>query len=234
MRKRSFLLSLAAGLLACSFGTMNAMAGSVLNEDEGTYSFTITSEGGGKVSVAYSDVLLTTINEAPVPGGSIASTFDTANLTTNLTGAFGPFTTYSITEPNSAVKVFGTPGPSVISSVDLEDTQLTATAVVGFFNLNGTVVLGSPASEILQTTSTGTTEYDFSQFATPGDITLTYNKVGANFAALIAGPAGHSISGTGGFTELAIVPEPASMALLGIGMSCLFAFRRFVRSNYVA
>ena len=45
MSKRSFLLSLAAGFLACSFGAMNATAGTVeVFQDAGTFSFVLTGQ----------------------------------------------------------------------------------------------------------------------------------------------------------------------------------------------
>jgi hypothetical protein len=79
MRKRSFFLAVAVGLLACSVGPMDARAGTVMvNEDEGTLSVSMTSNGAGEVTTVYSNVLLTTINGALIPTGSIASTFDTA------------------------------------------------------------------------------------------------------------------------------------------------------------
>lgn len=238
MRKRSFSMALSLGLMACSFGAMNARAGTVaVTQDAGTYSFTVTSEGAGKLQIAYSDVLLTSINGSPIAGGSIASTFATEAVTATVISAVtlpivGTITSYSISQPVSGVETLGT-GSGVSSSAVLYDTQITGLTYTGFLNLTGTVTLGSPPKALLQTTTTGSTVYDFSTFIPPASIALTFNKVGANFAALIADPPGHTITGTGGFTQLA-VPEPSSMALLGIGMSCLFALRRYVKWNDVA
>ena len=78
----------------------------------------------------------------------------------------------------------------------------------GFLNLNGSIT--SVSSALLETTATAPTIYDFSPFSSGGSIALTYNKVGADFADVIA--HGGTITGTGGFTEVA-VPEPGSMAL---------------------
>ncbi len=61
---------------------------------------------------------------------------------------------------------------------------------------------------------------------------LTFNQVNVDFAALIAG--GGTVTGTGGFSEAASVPEPTSMALLGIGMTAVFAFRRYFKRNTIA
>ncbi len=59
-------------------------------------------------------------------------------------------------------------------------------------------------------------------------MSLTYNKVDADFATVIAN--GGTITGTGAFTEVGnVVPEPSSIALLGIGLSGVLAFRRYFK-----
>ena len=75
------------------------------------------------------------------------------------------------------------------------------------------------------------TIYDFSGMS-GGTMTLTYNAGGVDFASVIA--HGGSVTGTGGFTEITSVPEPSSMALLGVGMTAIFAFRRYFKRASVA
>jgi hypothetical protein len=224
MRQRSFLFALAAGLLACSFGPLSARAGTVLvTEDEGTFSFNMTSDGKGDVTFSYSNVLLTTINDSLISTGSIASTFDTATVQVLSTVSAPPFTTYTMTETTPGQKIYGT-GAGSIDSAILDNQVVNATAVnPGFLNLNGTIT--SVVSPLLETTATSPTVYSFADFASGNHITLTYNKVNADFASVIAN--GGTITGTGGFTAVASVPEPASMALLGVGMTCLLAYRRY-------
>ena len=60
-------------------------------------------------------------------------------------------------------------------------------------------------------------------------MSLTYNQAGVDFAAIIA--SGGSVTGTGGFSELATAPEPTSFSLLGIGMTAFLAYRRFVQAD---
>jgi len=231
MRKRSFLLAVAAGLLACSFGTMNAMAGTVnVYEDAGTFSFSLTSTGGGSFTIDYSNALLTTINNSAIPTGSIEATLP-ASAPHQVTSAVttGIFTSYTITQPAPNLKEFGT-GPGAIQTAILEYELSTGSAVnPGFLNLSGTIF--AVPSPFLQTTATGSTIYDFSAYANGATITRTYTSVGADFAAVIAN--GGTISGTGAFSD-AVVPEPSSMALLGIGMSCLIAARRYFKRRHSA
>lgn len=230
MRRRSFLLALAAGLLACSFGSMNATAGTVpVFQDAGTYNFTLTSNGAGQVTISYSDVLLTQINGPVSP--LIASTLGTTTLDVTNTVSAPPLTSYTLSQPTAGSKTFGTGG---ILTATL-DYKLTGGFAInpGFLNLVGSVT--SVPAPLLETTGTSPTIYDFSPFSTPGNVmTMSYTEAGANFAAVIA--SGGTISGTGGFSEIAAtaVPEPSSLALLGIGMTAFLAYRRVFKRSVVA
>jgi hypothetical protein len=232
MRNRRILLALAAALLACSFGTINAMAGTVpVFEDAGTFSFVLSApKGGGSFTIDYSNALLSTINFAAIPTGSIDALLPPAapHTVTSAT-TVGSNTFYTITQPAPNIKEFGV-GPGAILTASLEYELNTGVAVnPGFLNLSGLIT--AVPGPFLQTMATGSTIYDFSAYASGAEITRTYTAVGANFAAVIAN--GGTITGTGAFADLALVPEPTSMALLGIGVSCMIAARRYFRQRSV-
>jgi hypothetical protein len=76
--------------------------------------------------------------------------------------------------------------------------------------------------------------YDFSPFGAPGGTinftftATTFTGAGVNSFASLFTHAGATATGSGAFSQIA-VPEPASMSLLGIGMSGFFALRRFFK-----
>jgi hypothetical protein len=236
MNRRLLFLMLAAGLLVCGFGATRATAGTVhVTETEGTYNFVLTSDGAGHVSITYSLASITAINGAAIATGPIAATFSgdalTVTSTTTTTIPFsGALTSYTFGESPPGTQSFGT-GAGAISVATLSDS--VAGGFTGpstqFLNLVGGVT--GAVAPILETTVTSPTTYDFSNFNAGGAIAMSFNKVGANFAAVIS--HGGTISGTGGFTELDAVPEPASMALLGIGMTGFFAYRRFLKRKAI-
>jgi hypothetical protein len=230
MHKRLFLLSLAAGLLACSFGTMNAMAGSVsVTEDGGTFNFTLTASGHGTFTIAYSDELLTTINKVAIPTGLIAAELPSSTVhTVTSTTTSGPFTSYTLTQATPSQENFGV-GSGAILTAALQYNLTAGGTFTGFLGLTGNTT-GVP-STLLETSATTPTIYNFSPFLNGGEITQTYTKTSADFAGVLA--RGGTITGTGAFTDQAVVPEPTSVALLGIGVSCFFVFRRCLKSNVV-
>lgn len=240
MSKRSFLMALAAGLLAWSFGATGATAGTILvNADQGTFNFTLTANGAGNITIVYSNVLLTGVTPVTGPPVTFApgiesqlhGTGGSESVNVLTTVSAPPLTSYTFMDVTPGIKDFGI-GTDAIQTASLQYQVTTGSAVnPGFFNLNANVL--SVISPFLETTATSPTIYDFSPFGAGGQMTLTYNKVGANFASVIA--TGGTITGTGGFTEQASsAPEPASFALLGIGMAGFFAFRRYMKRSVAA
>jgi hypothetical protein len=210
---------------------MNAMAGTVsVSEDAGTFSFTLTASNHGTFTITYTDALLTTINNAPIPTGLIAAQLPASaenNVTSTATA--GIFTSYTLAQATPPQESFGVPPGSILTAT-LQYNLTSGFAVdPGFLGLTGKMT-GVP-STLLETSATAPTIYNFSPFTNGGAVTQTFTKTTANFASVIAN--GGTITGTGAFTDQAVVPEPTSVALLGIGVSCFFAFRRCFKSNVV-
>ncbi len=142
MSKRSFLLALAAGLLACSVGATGAMAGSVLvTEAEGTFDFVLTANGSGGIGIVYTAVSLTTINNSLISGGPIVSSFENENVTVTSTISTPPLTTYSLLDPPPpGTQIYGT-GAGKIDTAEVTFHLVQGFALSpSFLNLRGLVV----------------------------------------------------------------------------------------------
>ena len=132
--------------------------------------------------------------------------------------------TYTLTSATLA-KVIGTDSATASLAYNLTSAVAPA-ALPNFLNISGTVT-GVPTNN--------NPTYDFSPFAPGGgmiNVTLTATNFGGgatNFATLIS-TVGGTATGNGSFSQ--IVPEPATLSLLGIGMSGLVAFRRIFRKRH--
>jgi hypothetical protein len=233
MRNRSFFRTMAVGLLACSIGAVNAMASNVMvTSDGGTYDFSMTAHTtGGVTSLAltYSDVTLTSVNGiGSLPGFPVASTFSPATVIVSSSTPSPPssagFTTYTFTEVPGSLQIFGN---GSISNAETLNPITSGFSFGGTFSVNSGISV-VPGAALLETSGTAGTVYNFMPLSAPGSQELMlYNSVNAFFGNTIA--HGGTITGTGSFTASAGVPEPASMALLGIGMAAVVAFRGVFR-----
>jgi hypothetical protein len=215
MEKRSLSVVIAAAL-ACAFlfaVSAPAQAGTVTvfaDSGGGTIDVTGTATGANVNIFAPDAVFVTQVNGTVVSIPAV-----TYNVT--VTDVGGVIT-------GSGTKTFGAAGaPQATLTFDI-----TSGVVFGsHFNMDGKIT-GVTAP----TVSVGGTTYDFSKMFPGGLIVLAIDKTGTNFANIV-GTAGAVAHGAGfGFEQS--VPEPTSMALLGIGISGLLAYRRLFKRTSVA
>jgi len=216
MQQRSFSLLMAAGLACALMFAVSApaQAGSVI---------VVTDSGGGSVDVT-----------------GTAAGADISNFNTTLTEINGS----AVNLPLSFVTLHITDTAGVISGTGTKtigDTSTTGTATIGFtitsgvvagshFNLDGIITSVSAPG----TVGSGGTTYDFSKLFPGGLIVLAIDKTGTDFGTIVNHPGATALGSGFGLQQSQAVPEPASLALLGIGMTGFLAFRRLFRRTSVA
>jgi hypothetical protein len=205
MIKRFSFLALAA-VLALAF-SVPAYASSV----------PVTSDSGGG-----------SVNVTGTSGGATVATISTAsdNIINTVNGTVVQFpTSSSFTITGSGSTITGGSGSTDIGSAVINFTILSTpgTYFVGNSHLNfdGTI-----------TSVTGTPVYMGYNFANlvGGGLSYSIDKFGVNFAGVLGNSSAAEVKNAGfGIQQQATIPEPASMALLGIGMTGLFALRRLFK-----
>jgi hypothetical protein len=207
MKKRSFFLIAALGLFASlAFGTPS-QAGPITF----TYTATITSN-----TLSYTD--FGTGSGTVTPSAIAGTQTGLANPTPSLAGASDPIGGYTYTYNNAGP--FPPDGYFVSGSVDVKVTvKDIASGHTGSFTVVETY--GNLVSSNTVPPSPGLSGQGASQQIGANRYTLVATSVGTN----------SNVPGTAilvGFEYSAVaIPEPASMALLGIGMAGFLAFRRF-------
>lgn len=220
MQKRSLFLTLAAGVLVWGFGALEARAGLVtlpttLDTLLGAGDYTTN---GGLTFSSFSYVA-----DAPPAASAVTVAAFNAGPETGLTfiGGFtagaGSITDYAITY--------------TVSGKDITD----ATLIGGIATTPGTASSGT----IIETLINGTTGALIGtlQVSSGGPATDSISFAGVTSIivqkdiSLVGGTGSASVSIIDqGFSANAI-PEPHSMALLGIGLASFFSFRRFLKNR---
>jgi hypothetical protein len=222
MKRNSLFLGLVAAVLVWGAGgtearagqaTLDTLIGHSLNIDGLTFTFlnfTSTDLTASQVTVTY-----------PAPGSSEAGFL--------LTGAFGALA--GMTEDNDLVYTVTAPAGVSITDATLTGNPAPAPpATTGTASVTETLRAGlTPTSPIIMPTS-GTNPMFISNVVGPGPVTITFAGQSAIYVSkdieAIGGNNGVSLSNVTQSFSTSGVPEPGSMALLGIGMSCLLGFRR--------
>jgi len=211
MKRRSLFSMIAAGLACAFMFAASAQAATIIVHDD---------SGGGTVDVlgtaAGADVnnfhsAITEINGSVV---SIPLNLDTLHLFDSggvITG--------------TGTKTIGVMGNEAVLTFAIT----SGTVMPHFVNLEGMITGVTPPGTV---TSGGNT-YDFSQMFPGGVINITFTKtVNTDYTTVFNHPGHNAL--TSGLGLQQAVPEPTSMALLGIGMTGFLAFRRLCKRTSVA
>ena len=209
---RTLAVALAVTVIA---NVPTAKAGIIVTEDDGGGNGTVAGSSSGTNSLTSSGFLFTYNNATGTfPIGVSGVSFTTA---TTLFDTAGVLT-------GSGTKVLSDNLGDTITfnfSINSAQSNVTATAINVLGNI--TSVVGSSGLVL--------NGYDFSTFLNAGStLSLTYTKSNANFLTTLNTDT--TVNGVGfGLQQVASVPEPTSVAMLGLGLSGIISLRRFRRKT---
>jgi hypothetical protein len=206
-----------------------AQASTLVVSDSGTVAqFTMTNEG---ISAGVATILYVGEPNAQ----SFINNVNGVTVPQEATTVNGPVTfTVQLTSPHTYTAALVPP-----TYQEMVGSTVGSQAIMAF---NQTAAFTSPAPAFLNSTGMVTSllananpTYDFSNFANgKGTINFTFTATTfgggvSSFDQLFA-TVGGTATGTGSFSQISnAIPEPASLGLMGIGMSGLFALRRFLK-----
>jgi hypothetical protein len=224
MKRRSLLLVAAWALM--SLANSAAQASTVVVTASGTIAqFTMVNTG---ISGSTATILI--VGEPN--NNSFMNSVNGANVPNEPATANGPITMFvTATGPNSyslalmpatyTGTIGGTPGSQAMLAFN-QTTGATISSLPFFFNSSGAITA---------VTANLNPTYDFSNFDNgKGTLNFTYTAtdfLGATSFDTLFATVGATATGNGAFSLLsAAIPEPASLALLGIGVAGIVAMRR--------
>jgi hypothetical protein len=215
-------------------GSSARAAGTLVTTDSGTvggFEMTNTGISGGIATIMITGVPNTSSALNNVNGASITPEPVTFNgPITLLVHQTGP-NAYSLSlSPPTYTKTIGaTTGSQAILDYNVS-LGATSAALPAFFNASGLVTAVA---------ANANPKYDFSNFSNgKGDFNVTFTATsfggGATNFDTVFSTVGGTATGSASFSQIAFIPEPTGLALLGIGMTGFLAFRRFLKRDPAA
>jgi hypothetical protein len=239
MKKRWLVLMLVAGAFVWGFGALDARAAGVAVSLPTALSSFVNADGSSNGNWATTGLEPDTFSAFSFSASAVPPTTPTLGAGGITVSAFGP------AGNESGIQFSGAIADATPNSIVDYAIGFTVTAPAGFkindaLLVGNAVTAGSGVGSVSETllfpngTSTGLSlvrgkTSESATFAGVSSVIVTkdiFLGVGAS-----GGSAAITIIGQGFSSQ---IPEPTSMALLGIGMSGLFALRRFFRRPSVA